>query len=183
MIAVDNISGIFADAAAANLSGDGVFFSLWGRTASLMSLYGQVVNTQIHSLVIDGTHYALDKDMEKTHIRLPKDNPYGSDLAHAFIYRKSTIEETAGQRIVLGKEKPLDDDIWAALNALSELALLPAWKAPLLQQLEAVGMIQSLTQRYGITGVVIDMRDRDQFEALISTALRNGVLAETLCEN
>ena len=181
MIAVENTSGIFADAAAADLDGNGVFFSLWGRTSSLMSLYGQVVNAEIRSLVIDGKHYALDKEMKKEHLRLPRENPYGSDLAHSFLYRQSTVEEIAGQRILLGEEKPRENEIWAALNAMSELALLAAWKTPLLERLAAAGFIRSLTKTYNISAVRIDLRDHDKFEALVSTSLENGVLlTETL---
>lgn len=173
---IENFNGVFCDAMVSHHN-QIVFISLWGRAAHLLSLYGGITNGFINSLVIDGRHLGITKEMDKCQTRLPKQNLYGSDLVHTMLYSNVVIQEQAGQRILMGE---IDDSrLWTSIHQLSDLALLAHWKEKIIVMLKEQGMILPLEDSYGIEATLVDLSQRDQFEDLICQM----IMTRRLCKN
>lgn len=178
MIKIENYSDMFTDAAVADEQGNLIFASIWARTAHINALYGKIVNQELRKLVIDGKQYAVNKDLQKTHTRLPKENYYGSDLCHAFIYAEQTQEARAGRRIIIGDKSNDSDYIWSIITNMSDIGLLEQWKLPVLRKMITEKMIVSLEQCYGINNAsLINISDNEKFEKIISDLLKSQEIA------
>lgn len=173
---IENFNGVFCDAMVAKHHHI-VFISLWGRAAHLLSLYGGITNGYIQSLSLAGQQLSINKQMEKLQTRLHKQNPYGSDLIHAMLYSPVVVQEQAGQRVLMGAVD--EKRLWSSINQLSELALLAHWRTDIITMLKMQGMISILDDSYGIEATLVDLSQREQFEAIICQM----IVSKQLCKN
>lgn len=176
MIEIENFTDTFVDAAVADLQGNLIFASVWARTAHINALYGKIINQEISFLEINNKKYFVNKQLGKTHARLPKENYYGNDLCHSFIFAEQAKESKGGQRFLINGKTIDSNSIWNAVCDLSDLGLLEQWKDVILQKLKTEGLLITLEQTYNINAVLINFLDREEFEKIISNLIKSETI-------
>lgn len=174
VIAVGNFDGIYCDGWV--LSGNMLcFVSLWGRPSRVMALYGSVTEQYTTGLELNGRMCGISHEINKRQTRLPATSRYGNDMMHVMLYVDAVLTEKAGIRVLLDRESVNEDRLWMVLSEMSELALLPHWRKPLLKALRDNGFIADL-EGFAASGVRIDLFKKDDYQALVQSMVRGGQL-------
>lgn len=173
--AISNFDGIFTDAFVCNHESV-AFVSLWGRSSRIMALYGAITTGSLDTLVIDSSRWGISKELDKKQMRMPKNSRYGADCMHVMLFAELVVKEKGGKRILVDLQAINDDRLWDTLISMSELALLPHWREPLLQKLIANGFIADLPAKK-LVARLVNLSDNDGYEALVQSMIRSGELS------
>ena len=186
--------GVYADALLRDERGGLLFISLWGRDTALQELQARLSLpvsdggvTMLH--VTQGTQESrvnLDRIncMEKHSGRLPARNLFG-DVAQLWIHDRLAIEPDRANRVGLlflrsgttndGLSESEVCRIWQLVREVSHLPLLPHWRKPVLNVLDAKGWLRRLDDGAGVQAWRVELGDPG-FEAAISQLMHAGVL-------
>lgn len=191
---IEGFADLWADACIQDDEGDLVFLSFYGRDASAMQFISALELgkqgggiTDFHLVNVQGQRQhvytgAVDR-LGKHSGRLPRQNVFGP-LSHLWIYDKRLQEIDKVNRIAWIVD--LDEDrhalelrTWEMVKTLSPVALLDAWRDPLMAWCHAQGAISELGQgRYPRIGSVSAVRVSisDHFLRFVSQSVRDSAL-------
>lgn len=198
LMEVREAPGVYADALLRDERGGLLFISLWGRDTALQELQARLSLpisdggvTMLH--ITQGTQgqssesrVNLDRIncMEKHSGRLPARNLFG-DVAQLWIYDRLATEPDRANRVGLlflrgsntgdGLTENELCRIWQLVREVSHLPLLPHWRKPVLEVLDAKNWLRRLDDGAGVQAWRVELGD-PAFEAAISQLMHAGVL-------
>lgn len=194
LMEVREAPGVYADALLRDERGGLLFISLWGRDTALQELQARLSLpvsdggvTMLH--VTQGhTESRVNLDrincMEKHSGRLPARNLFG-DVAQLWIYDRLATEPDRANRVgllFLQGSNTSDDltenelcRIWQLVREVSHLPLLPHWREPVLEVLDAKNWLRRLDDGAGVQAWRVELGDPG-FEAAISQLMHAGQL-------
>ncbi len=194
LMEVREAPGVYADALLRDERGGLLFISLWGRDTALQELQARMSLpvseggvTMLH--VTQGlleSRVNLDRIncMDKHTGRLPARNLFG-DLAQLWIYDRLATEPDRANRVGLlflhgvntgdGLAENELCRIWQLVREVSHLPLLPHWRKPVLEVLDARSWLRRLDDGAGVQAWRVELGD-PAFEAAISQLMHAGHL-------
>ena len=172
-----------------------LFASLWGNEAALLELFarltipahqeglsGITLTPRVGKKIVLNT--SKMSNLKKVTSKTPGDTILGS-LCHVWIYDEALEKPNhrQGEAYVINyldgySENQLDDQVWSQLQALSVIPLLDHWQKPVMAAVRQVGFIEPV-DAFRLSAVKIQL-ELDEFEALISSLLKSGVISENL---
>lgn len=191
---IEGFADLWTDACIQNEDGDLVFLSFYGRDASAMQFISALELGKHESGITD--FHLVNAQGQRQHVcagavdrlgkhsgRLPRQNVFGP-LSHIWIYDKRLQEIDKVNRIawIVDQEEDrhaLELRTWEMVKTLSPVALLDAWRDPLMAWCHAQGAISELGQgRYPRIGAVCAVRVSisDHFLRFVSQSVRESAL-------
>lgn len=190
MLTIENLHGVYVDAALWDPGNQMLFLSAWGRDTAMQELLGSLVlseseggRSSLRLLDEDGDDYATvyrgDKDrLDKLTGRVRTDL-FGT-MTHAWLYDKLVLTpDTANQRGVLLDREVIDlqdnaalaQRMWALVRATCRLPLLPEWSEPVLRTFEERGWLTRL-RGYRMFGVLANLGDETSVGNAVTEIVR-----------
>lgn len=176
---------LFADAVIFNEDGRLLFLSAFGRDTAVQELLARLSlpagdRLRLSNLWIsrhgDAYEPLAARDLQKIMGRVP-DSIFGK-LVHLFLYDPVCAEpdresRTASLLVPHGSDSTMP--LWQLVRQVSHLPLLDHWRAPLLEQLTATGMIRPLESLGRLQGFGVELANG--YEDLVSGLVQSGVLS------
>ena len=175
-----NRQNIFVDNVLADQFKQAFFVSMWGTNTDIMALFADVTAGKCDFIEVDGERYALSKELHKEIARISdhKDNPYGKDLVHVFLYRRELIHGDQ-IRLLLQLTPISHDDVWGVIKEMSPIPLLDDWKTAIVDVFYTMLWAKPLTgYGQGLYAKLISIDD--EFEETFIDMMESGKLKEVV---